>query len=79
MGTIATFPNLILIEPDYVSIKLPTNENLEHFENFQNGLNLSNEDLMNRMDSILRGKTWALSPYKKKYLRVNLGSVTQFN
>ena len=57
LGTIATFPNLILTEPDYVSIKLPTNENLEHFENFQNGLNLSNEDLMNRMDSILRGKT----------------------
>ena len=49
------FPNTILSEPDYVSVKIPTEDDLSKFEDYEYGSSISNEDLMQQLNKTFLG------------------------
>ena len=49
LNTSTTLPNLILVEPDYVSIRYPSEEDLDMYKKYELGSTVTQADLMNKL------------------------------
>ena len=49
LNTTTKFPNVILVEPDYVSIRYPSEEDLNMYKKYELGSTVTQADLMNKL------------------------------